>query len=159
TRAPFIIFILMLSGMVNVLMAQVREPFKSRFKTPMAIHGDFALLGNTVVKLAESESGQPVNHNGDGVTYIDEDNDDATLNSSRAKHLISNEIGVENTCTKVIYMSLYRKGRSASSTNLLASVSPYGTHVADRLKKDKMKIVKERDSYVYNLAKEVLFPE
>ncbi|WP_353128062.1 Ig-like domain-containing protein, partial [Parapedobacter pyrenivorans] len=143
----------------TALRAQVRNDFEPKYKSPTAIRGNFAMLGNTVVELADNPYGGKVSHNGDGVKFVDVDNDVATINSSAATLVFSNENGAVNSCTQILYAGLYWTGRSSSENNFVDAVLPDGSTIENRFQKDKIKFKKDGSAYEEFTADGVLIPE
>ncbi|MDD4576832.1 MAG: hypothetical protein PHI36_10435 [Bacteroidales bacterium] len=97
------------------LFSQVIVPFTPRTsvytptKTIYNIKGDFTMIGNTNLTLANySNSGS----NSESMTYVDVDSESSTLNSSSAHLQLSSENGADPECSNIVYAGLYWTGRS-----------------------------------------------
>jgi len=145
-KACALVCVMALSVIFSPITAQVFEDFEPRFQSSV-IRGDFTMIGNTVVQLAERPDGTVVPHNGHGVMFIDVDDDDETLNSSAATLMFSNENGAVSSCTNIIYAGLYWTGRAASGTNFVNAELPDGTVVENRFQKNQIKFKKEGNAY------------
>ncbi|MFE3870906.1 LamG-like jellyroll fold domain-containing protein [Flavobacterium sp. ZS1P70] len=81
------------------------------------VKGDFTLLGNTNLSLANYLTGTDNQNN--EMRYIDIDGDASTLNSSMATLELSNggENGANQNCSNILYAGLYWTGKSDDANN------------------------------------------
>ncbi|GEO24193.1 hypothetical protein CQA01_47270 [Cyclobacterium qasimii] len=93
-----------------------RVPFKHRVgNTPpednvFHIRGDFTMIGNTNLTLAEySKTGE---NSLAKMKFVDVDGDPKTFNSSSATLMFSQENGAAPNCTEILYAGLYWAGKS-----------------------------------------------
>ncbi|SDC52262.1 conserved repeat domain-containing protein/gliding motility-associated C-terminal domain-containing protein [Algoriphagus faecimaris] len=99
---------------IPYLKAQVRVPFTERSslnnpsRKTFEINGDFALIGNTNLSLANYDDNLM---NDNLLLYVDVDQDPNTINSSSASLTFSAENGADPNCTQVLFAGLYWSGR------------------------------------------------
>lgn len=124
--------------------AQQVKPFTQRSsiyspeKKVYHIQGDYQMIGNsnlTRSNVSESSTGPSSTSNNNNATmkYIDVDDDNSTVNSSRAQLKFSTEHGANPECTNVIYAGLYwtgRKSKSSSGEDLMSYVYSDATEVS-----------------------------
>nr|MCU0351612.1 hypothetical protein [Flavobacterium sp.] len=100
--------------------SQVRVNFAPRTaaETPNTsiynIKGDFTMIGNTNLTLANYSNTQ--NNSNNTMIYVDVDNDGSTFNSSSATLNFSNENGAVPECSKVLFAGLYWTGRASDDS-------------------------------------------
>lgn len=96
------------------VFAQVRVPFTERSsqsnpaRKTFNVKGDFALIGNTNLSLA-NYGDDLMNDN--LLLYVDVDSDPNTINSSSATLAFQKENGADPSCTNVLFAGLYWSGR------------------------------------------------
>lgn len=113
----------------NPMYAQIenRVPFKHRVGNSapennlFRIRGDFAIIGNTNLTLAEYEEEKDNSLN--RMIYVDIDQDTSTSNSSSATLVFSNENGADPDCTDILYAGLYWSGRAVPFVGLTFEVN------------------------------------
>ncbi|MFV0377742.1 MAG: hypothetical protein ACK5JD_10635, partial [Mangrovibacterium sp.] len=115
-----IIAAMILFGVPQLAMAQVRVPFTQRTsqytptKTIYNIKGDFMMIGNTNLTLVNYGANTS---NSENMEYVDVDNDANTFNSSSATLALSTENGANPNCSNIIYAGLYWTGRAHDGTS------------------------------------------
>ena len=74
------------------------------------IRGDFTLIGNTNLTMANYSTSSENSLN--DMKFVDIDGDPHTFNSSEATLLFSGENGADPNCTEIVYAGLYWAGKS-----------------------------------------------
>ena len=93
-----------------------RVPFKHRVGNSgpddnvFHIRGDFTLIGNTNLTMADYSTSSENSLN--DMKFVDIDGDPHTFNSSEATLLYSGENGADPNCTEIVYAGLYWAGKS-----------------------------------------------
>ncbi|MDO6440003.1 gliding motility-associated C-terminal domain-containing protein [Cyclobacterium sp. 1_MG-2023] len=93
-----------------------RIPFKHRVGNSAPddnifhIRGDFTLIGNTNITMANYSTSSENSLN--DMRFVDIDGDPHTFNSSEATLLFSGENGADPNCTEIVYAGLYWAGKS-----------------------------------------------
>lgn len=93
-----------------------RVPFKHRVGNSAPddnvfhIRGDFTLIGNTNLTMANYSTSSENSLN--DMKFVDIDGDPHTFNSSEATLLFSSENGADPNCTEIVYAGLYWAGKS-----------------------------------------------
>lgn len=80
------------------------------------LQGDFTMIGNTNLTLANYDSS--TNNSNNAMVFVDVDNDNSTVNSSSADLTFPNP-----ACTEIIYAGLYWSGRSETQGNASMSIN------------------------------------
>jgi gliding motility-associated-like protein/uncharacterized repeat protein (TIGR01451 family) len=113
--AFFLVVNLLVFGTMSFAQNDNRVPFTHRLGNPapqnniFKIKGDFAIIGNTNLTLADPSR---VNNSNNEMIYVDIDGDESTLNSSSATLVFSQENGADPSCSEIIYAGLYWSGRA-----------------------------------------------
>lgn len=103
------------------LMSQVRVPFTPRISqespgtTIYHVKGDFTLIGNTNLTLADYNDN--TNNSNNVMQYVDVDSDPNTFNSSKATLTFSTENGAIPQCSKIVFAGLYWTGRASDGSS------------------------------------------
>jgi len=111
----FLVVNLLLFGTISFAQNDNRVPFTHRVGNPapqtniFKIKGDFAIIGNTNLTLANPAR---VNNSNNEMIYVDIDDNESTLNSSSATLVFSQENGADPSCSEIIYAGLYWSGRA-----------------------------------------------
>ncbi|MCC5936725.1 MAG: hypothetical protein JJU34_05545 [Lunatimonas sp.] len=93
-----------------------RLPFRQRVGNPapennlFRIKGDFTIIGNTNLTLAEYDDNKE--NSLKEMVFVDIDQDAATANSSSATLVFSQENGADPSCSDILYAGLYWSGRA-----------------------------------------------
>ena len=115
-------FLIALSLLPALLVAQIQTPFKQRTsifspeKKIYRVQGDYTMIGNTNLTLSSTslngDNNNDVPNSNNTLKYVDVDNDANTFNSSTAALTFSQEYGANPNCTEVVYAGLYWTGRT-----------------------------------------------
>ncbi|WP_373523291.1 gliding motility-associated C-terminal domain-containing protein [Aquiflexum sp.] len=117
----FLVITLLFFSTVSFAQNDNRVPFRQRVGNPAPqnnlfnIRGDFAIIGNTNLTLADMSL---VNNSNNEMIYVDIDGDESTLNSSSANLVFSQENGADPSCSEIIYAGLYWSGRAKPRSGL-----------------------------------------
>jgi gliding motility-associated-like protein/uncharacterized repeat protein (TIGR01451 family) len=119
--ALFLVINLVVFGTISFAQNDNRVPFTHRVGNPapqnniFKIKGDFAIIGNTNLTLADQTQ---INNSFNEMIYVDIDGDEATLNSSAATLVFSQENGADPSCSEILYAGLYWSGRAQPRVGL-----------------------------------------
>ncbi|EON77607.1 hypothetical protein ADIS_1826 [Lunatimonas lonarensis] len=103
-----------------------RLPFRQRVGNPapennlFRIKGDFTIIGNTNLTLAEYDDNKE--NSLKEMVFVDIDQDESTANSSSATLVFSQENGADPTCSDILYAGLYWSGRAKEGLGLTFDV-------------------------------------
>lgn len=104
-----------------------RVPFSHRVGDPAPeknifnIRGDFTIIGNTNLTLADYDD--LANNSNNPMIYVDVDQDENTVNSSSADLVFSRENGADPNCSEILYAGLYWSGRARPGLGFAFSVT------------------------------------
>ncbi|HQW12719.1 MAG TPA: hypothetical protein PLP06_11275, partial [Saprospiraceae bacterium] len=110
TWVLFLTFVISFMGNAQVVKQFEKVPMNPPAQGIFKIRGDYTIIGNTNMTLQDYAFDKQNGNN--RMIYVDIDNDNATYNSSSSTLTFTQEGGLDDQCTNILYAGLYWTGRA-----------------------------------------------